>query len=214
MSSESPGLAPSRKRQREKSASPPPPTKRRKLAPIETLPGEILAPILYYSANIHLTQASPTILNALNGLYPKHSNRLYKNFSASVFQDFCWRISCRQKIHHDKMRVMNSRFFTWPLFLDVVRDTHSLYLNSRHLTRHYLQRHKSDKFEKHMSALNWQFRDPMHQDMMARLRENCKQASHFPEGLANGYANTVTHKQSSFIVVFIPPKHLLTIPGP
>ena len=201
VNSESSDLAPpSRKRPREKSASAPPrppPAKRRKLAPIETLPGEILAPILYYSANIHLTQASPTILKTLNGLYPQHSNSIYKNFSVSAFRDFGWRVSCREKIHDDKMRVMNSRFFTWPLFLDLVRDTHSLYLNSRHLTRHYLQRHKSEEIEKHMSALNWQFRAPKHQDMMARVKENCKQASSFPERLANGYANIAT--ESSFV---------------
>lgn len=217
--SESSKLAPpSRKRLRKESASQPsqqpPPAKRRKLAPIENLPGEILAPILYYSTNIHLTQASPNILKALNGLYPKHSNRIYKNFSIYAFEDFRRRISCRilcrEKIHHDKMRVMNSRFFTWPLFLDLVRDIHSLYLNNRHLTRHYLQRHKSEGFEKHMSAMNWQFREPEHQNMMSRLKEKCKKASLCPENIANGYANlatythvhTHTHKQSSFKCLF------------
>jgi hypothetical protein len=196
VSSESPGCAPSsRKRPCEMPASPPRPANRRrlrKLAPIETLPGEILESILYYSANIHLTQASPTILKALNGLYSKQSNHIYKNFSVSVFRDFCWRILYHQKFHRDKMRVMNSRFFTWPLFLDLARDIHSLYLNIRHLTRAYLRRHKSEEYEKHISALNWEFREPKHQDMMAQVREDCKRASRFSEDLANGYAYPAT----------------------
>jgi hypothetical protein len=77
-------LSPSHKRLRERSALPPAKRRRvRKLTPIETLPGEILEKILYYSANIYLTQASPTILNTLNGLHSKQSSRIYKNFSVA-----------------------------------------------------------------------------------------------------------------------------------
>jgi len=216
VSSKSPDCAASsRKRPREEPSTPPPqPAKHRrlrKLAPIETLPGDVLQSILYYSANIHLTQASPTILKALNGLYSTQSKLIYKSFSMCVFRDFCSRISSRQEFHLDKMRVMNSRFFTWPLFLDLVRDINSLYLNTRHLTRAYLQRRKSEEYKKHISSLNWEFREPWHGDMMAQVSKDCKRVVRFPEDLASGYAYSATYMESNFLVAFVPEFFFLTI---
>jgi len=184
-SSEPPGRAPpSRKRRLEKSASPRPAKRHcpRKLALIETLPGEVLESILYYSENIHLTQASPTILKALNDLSSKdsNSNLIYKRFCSRIFRPQNIRMDC------DKTRIVNSRFFTWPFFRDLVRDMHSLYLNKRHLTRSYLQMRKSIEFENMASAINWDFRNPTHKRMMDRVKRDCEQASRFPEDLADG----------------------------
>lgn len=86
--------------------------KAKSLSKLEALPPEILQQIFFHSENVWLTQASPVISRKLS------SDHVCEEFCKRVFIHHAekWRKG-EELEYKSRVRVMDSKFFTWPFFL-------------------------------------------------------------------------------------------------
>lgn len=80
------------------------------LSRLEELPTEVLQAIFEYSANLDLPFASPRLASQLA------SQHLYHSLTSIILQPVLNRDASGKAEIHAAMRLMNSKFFTWPFF--------------------------------------------------------------------------------------------------